>query len=115
MVVTNAKMYDSLLVLSQAEEKGILGFAIAQNRRKLAEELKEYAAKRDELLKEYGTEEGEGAYKLSPEAAAAFSAALRPYAEMTADVDVRQVSPEDFCNGNLTSSQMYALDWMVKE
>lgn len=115
MRLTNAQMYDSLLVLTQAEEKGVLGFAIARNRRKLAEELKEYMAKRDELLAEYGTEESAGQYKLTPEGARAFSAALRPFAELTADVAVHQVTAEDFCGGNLTSSQMLALDWMVKE
>ena len=115
MKLTNAKMFDSLLVLNQAEEKGVLGFAIAQNRRKLAEELKEYAAKRDELLKEYGTDEGDGKYRIPVENVQAFSAALRPFAEMTADVAVRQVSEADFCSGNLTSSQMLALDWMVRE
>ena len=115
MILTNAQMYDSLLVLNQAEEKGVLGFAIAQNRRKLAEEVKEYAAKRDELLKEYGTEQEAGRFSLTPEQAVAFSAALRPSAEMTADVAIRQVSEEDFCSGSLTSSQMIVLEWMVKE
>ena len=115
MILTNAQMYDSLLVLNQAEEKGVLGFAIAQNRRKLAEEVKEYAGKRDELLKEHGTEQEAGRFSLTPEQAVAFSAALRPYAEMTADVAIRQVSEEDFCSGSLTSSQMAALEWMVKE
>lgn len=115
MILTNAQMYDGLLVLNQAEEKGVLGFAIAQNRRKLAEEVKEYAAKRDELLKEYGTEQEAGRFSLTTEAAVAFSAALRPYAEMTADVAVRQVSEEDFCSGSLTSSQMIVLEWMVRE
>ena len=115
MILTNAQMFDSLLVLNQVEEKGVLGFAIAQNRRKLAEELKEYAAKRDELLKEYGTDEGEGKFRIEAENVPAFSAALRPFAELTADVAVRQVSVEDFCSGSLTSSQMLVLEWMTKE
>lgn len=115
MKLTNAQMYDSLLVLNQAEEKGVLGFAIAMNRRKLTEELKEYAVKRDELLAKYGTDEGGGKFRLPSEVIPAFSAELRPYAEMTADVAVRKVSEEDFCSGSLTSSQMLALEWMVKE
>lgn len=115
MKLTNAQMFDSLLVLNQVEEKGVLGFAIAQNRRKLSEELKEYAQKRDELLKEYGTDEGDGRFTITTEKVPAFSAALRPFAEMTADVNVRQVSEEVFCSGSLTSSQMMVLDWMVQE
>ena len=115
MKMTNAQMYDSLVVLNQAEEKGVLGFAIAQNRRKLAEELKEYAQKRDELLREYGTDDGEGRFTITADKVPAFSAALRPFAEMTADVAVRQVSEADFCSGSLTSSQMVMLEWMIKE
>lgn len=115
MILSNAQMYDSLLVLNQAEEKGVLGFAIALNRRKLSEEVKEYAAKRDELLREHGTDQGDGKFTLTPEAVVTFSAALRPFAEMTADIAARQVSEEDFCSGSLTSSQMAVLAWMVKE
>lgn len=115
MKFTNEQMLNSLAVLNQAEEKGVLGFAIAQNRRKLATEVKEYAEKRDELLLQYGAEKEPGVFSLTPEAIPAFSAALRPYAEMTTDVAVRQVSEEAFCSGNLTSSQMATLEWMVKE
>lgn len=115
MILTNAQMYDSLQVLAHAEERGVLGFAIARNRRKLGEELREFMAKRDELLAEHGTEDGPGTYKLTPEAAQAFSTAIRPYAEMTADVAVYQITAEEFCRGGLTSSQMLILDWMVKE
>ena len=115
MKLTNAQMFESLQILSQAEETGVLGFAIAQNRRKLAEELKEYAAKRDELLRAHGTDQGDGKYTLTPDAVVAFSSELRPFAEMAAEVSVRQVSEEVFCGGKLTSSQMMVLGWMVKE
>ena len=115
MILTNAQMLDSLAVLNQAEEKGILGFAIAQNRRKIGAEVKEYADKREELLKEYGEEKEPGVYSITTDRYPAFSAALRPFAEMTVDVAVRQVSVEDFISGALTSSQMQTLEWMVKE
>lgn len=115
MKFTNAQMFDSLVVLNQVEEKGVLGFAIAQNRRKIADELKEYGLKREELLKKYGTETSPGQYNLDAEAVQKFSAELRPFAEMTAEVAVRQITAEEFCSGELTSSQMYVLDWMVKE
>ena len=115
MTMTQAQMFESLAILTQAEETGVLGFAIAQNRRKLAEEVKEFVAKRDELMQTYGTDKGDGKFDFSHEAFQAFSAALRPYAEMTSDVSIRQVSEEVFCSGSLTSSQMLALDWMVRE
>lgn len=115
MKLTYAQMFDSVQVLNQVEEKGVLGFAIARNRRILSAELREYAQKRDELLAEYGTDEGNGRFTIPVEKVPAFSEALRPYAEMTADVAVIQVDAEAFCGGNLTSSQMFVLEWMVRE
>lgn len=114
MKMTYAQMFDSIQVLNQVEEKGVLGFAIARNRRILSTELREYAQKRDELLTEYGTDEGNGRFTIPVEKVPAFSEALRPYAEMTTDVAVTQVDAETFCGGDLTSSQMFVLEWMVK-
>lgn len=115
MILNNAQMHESVIVLSQAEEKGMLGYAIALNRRKLAAEVEEYAKKRDELIREYGTDLGNDQFRLLPENATAFYEALRPYSELEADVSIMQVTPEVFCGGNLTSSQMFILNWMVKE
>ena len=116
MILTNAQMYESIPVLAGAkDEKGLLGYAISVNLRKLTGETVEFSRKRDELLAEHGTPAGEGRYNLTPQAAAAFQAALQPYAELTAEVAAMQVAPEVFYGGNLTSGQMYALSWMVKE
>ncbi len=117
MILTNEKMLESVAVLSQADEKGMLGYAIAVNRQKLTDEanLREYFKKRDELLKEHGTDIGDGKYQLAPQNAARFYEALQPFSELTADVPVMRIAPEVFYSGNLTSSQMFTLNWMVKE
>jgi hypothetical protein len=116
MILTNAKIFDSVQVLSQAKnETGPLGYAIMVNLRKLSAEVNEYAEKRNELLAKHGTDQGNGKYNFTPEQGAAFAEALRPYAEMEADVAVRQVPEEVFCSGGLTSWQMDVLSWMVKE
>lgn len=115
MKMTNAQMMSSLHVLAGAEEKGVLGFAIAQNRRKLATEVESYSAKYDEIVRKHGTDLGDGRFSIDKERLADFEAELRPYAEMTTDVSVIQVSAEVFCSGELTSSQMLVLEWMVKE
>lgn len=116
MKMTNAQMFDSIPVLQQAKnETGMLGYAIAVNLRRLSTELVEYSRKRDELLEEYGTDAGGGKFNLTQEGAAAFYKALQPYSEIEADVAVMQVVPEVFYGGSLTSGQMYALSWMVKE
>lgn len=116
MILTNAQMFDSVATLSNArDEKGLLGYAIAVNLRKLTAEMREYVAKRDELLAEHGTDIGGNKYNLTHDAAKAFNEALQPYSDLTCDVQVMQVAPEVFYGGGLTSAQMYALSWMVKE
>lgn len=115
MILTNAKAYESLVVLSQVEEKGMLGYAVMRNRQKLLAELQDYCRKRDELAAQYGTDIGNGQIRIDGENAARFREELQPYSELTVDVHVMQVSPEIFYGGNLTSSQMFTLDWMVKE
>ena len=116
MILTNAQMFDSIPVLAQAkDEKGLLGYTIAVNLRKLTTETAEFSRKRDELLAAHGTDAGGGKFNLTAEGAAAFYADLDPFAKVEHDVAVLQVTPEVFCGGNLTSGQMYALDWMVKE
>ena len=115
MILNNKQMLESVTVLSQLEEKGMLGYAIARNRQKLTAEILEYSKKRDELLKEYGDDIGNGQYQLQATNAARFFEALQPYSELEVDVPVMQVPPEIFYGGNLTSSQMYTLEWMVKD
>ena len=116
MKMTNEQMLDSVSSLHEAkDEKGLLGYAIAVNLRRLRTEVGEYSKTRDELLGKYGTDAGGGRFNLTPEAAQAFREALRPFAEIETEVAVMQVTPEVFYSGNLTSAQMYALAWMVKE
>lgn len=118
MILTNAQMFDSIQALRQAtEEKGLLGYAVAVNLRKLSAtpEQLEFNSKRDELLAQYGQDAGGGSYTFTPEALQAFRAALGPYAALQTDVAVMQVHPTVFCGGNLTSGQMLTLFWMVKE
>lgn len=116
MLLTNAKILESIPVLAQAaEEKGLLGYAVMVNLRKLRTEVAEYAQKRDELLEEYGTAAGNGQYDLSPDAAAAFYKALEPYASIEVEVAAMQVPVEVFYGGGLTAAQMDVLSWMVKE
>lgn len=111
MIFTNAQMFESVVLLSKLDEKGMLGYAIARNRRLLITEAQEYSNKREELLREHCTEIAPGQFKPTPE----FFEALHPYSELTADVPIMQISPEIFYSGNLTSNQMFALEWMVKD
>lgn len=116
MLLTNKQMFESVAILAEAkDEKGLLGYAVAVNLRKLTTEVGEYIRKRDELLAEYGKDAGGGKFNFDRATAAAFQEALQPYAEIETDVQVMQVPPEVFYSGGLTSAQMYALSWMVRE
>lgn len=118
MILTNMQMFDSIPVLAQAkDEKGMLGYAISVNLRRLSTETVEFSHKRDELLAQFGTPSADtpGKYDLTREAAMEFYRALQPFALIETEVAAMQVPPEVFYSGNLTSEQMYALSWMVKE
>ena len=115
MVLTNKEMFDSLAIFAKAKEKGMLGYAIAKNKRIILAELGEYVEKRDELLKKYGEDIGEGRFQLSQKNVQKFFDELQPYNELSVDIPVMQVSQEVFCNGTLDSSEMFIIEWMVRE
>lgn len=116
MQMTNGKMFESLMTLAGLTgETGKLGYAIARNRRKIMGEIKEYADVRDKLLRQYGDDKGGGVYTVPPERSADFLRELEPYTGIEHEVDVMTVSAEDMYSGGLTSAQMFALDWMVRE
>ena len=108
-------MLESLGVLARTEESGKLGYACARNRRKLLTECKEFMDKRDELLRKYGSDKGNGQYELPADTASSFVEELKEYSELEFDVDVMTVPEEIFYGGNLTAKDMFILDWMVCE
>jgi len=115
MKMKNATMWESIQTLMGTQETGKLGYACARNLRKLMGECREYMEVRDRLMTEYGNSEGNGKFSFDEEKGKAFADAIREFAVIEHDVDVFQVSEEVFCSGNLTTKEMYALAWMVKE
>ena len=114
MKMTNDKIFASVQVLSQLDEKGKLGYAIARNLRKLNDAGKEYFEKRDELIQKYGKPiNGGNNFSFSEKNAKAFNKELEEYAMIEHEVDVMTVSEDIFCGGGLNNQDMYALDWMV--
>ena len=111
----NAEAYDAFSVMQQTKETGLLGFAIAKNMRKLANELVEYDGKRTELLQKYGTPAEGNQYEFTKENAKLFYGEMAQYDSLEIEIEPMTVPEEVFCGGNLTSDQMYALMWMVKE
>jgi len=115
MKMTNVEGAQCLSVMMSIQEKGKLGFAIAKNMRKLNDELREYFAKRDELIMQYGEKRDGDRYWVPPEKAQEFIDALSVYDEIEFDFEPQKINEEEFCSGSLTSDQMYALYWMINE
>ena len=58
---------ESIQVLTKVQEKGKLGYACARNLRKLMDAAKEYMEIRDQLLAEFGEDQGNGKYGFEPD------------------------------------------------
>ena len=114
MTINNGKAYQYLNKLGSLSETGRLGLAIAKNRRRLEEELKEYIQERDNLIYEYGEQNENGSYVVAQEEVDEFFGRLREFDEMEFEFLPQTVDEETFCSGGLTSEDMYSLDWMLK-
>ena len=112
--LTNDIIFDSVNILSGVCETGKLGYACARNLRKLRDAGKEFNDKRDELIMQYGIPQEDGSYTIPAEKIEELNKAIREYADIEHEVDVMRVSEDIFCNGNLDTQTMYALDWMVE-
>lgn len=115
MKCKNVDAYNAFFVMQQTKETGMLGFAIAKNMRKLANELIEYDSKRNELIKKYGTQTEGDRYQFTAEDSKRFYEEMKPFDELEIEFEPMTVTEEVFVGGNLTSDQMYPLMWMVKE
>ncbi len=113
--MTNNQMYQALVTMSKLSEKGKLGFAIAKNSRVFKEELAEYMSARDEAMRKYGKDNGDGTFKFEPDALNQFLAEMQPLDDIEVNAPVVYVTEDDIVNSTLTNQQMEALLWMVKE
>ena len=114
-IMTNMEMFNAIQCISEANEIGKLGYALARNLRKLTNECKDFLDWRDKLLIKYGEHTGEGHYQILPEKQEDFRSELKELEGISHDVDIYQIPESLFTSGHLTTKQMYALDWMVKE
>lgn len=115
MKFTNIDAFESLKVLNRLRESGKLGYTIAKNRRKLNDELKEYIQQRDEIVVKYGKPLEDGSYTVPQEDAQEYLAEINDLDNIEFDVSMLTVDVEAFTCGELTSQDMYILDWMVQE
>ena len=114
MKMTNMEAWVCLQMMGGIKESGKLGFAIAKNMRRLADELVEYDARRNDAIQKYGIPMGDGRFNFTPENAEKFGNEMAEYDSIEFEFDPMRVSDEVFCSGGLTSDQMYTLMWMVE-
>ena len=88
---------------------------IAKNIRILRGEISEYISLRDKLIQEVGTRKDDAYVIDNPESIQKFMDLIKEYDTISFEFTPQQIDEETFCSGGLTSDQMYALDWMVKE
>ena len=116
MKTTNAQAFAYYTALKTAtNETGKLGYAIAKNARKIEAELKEYMQARDAAVQKYGTDAGNGTFRFTAPQAAQFQQEMSELDGIECEIDIMTVNEDTFCGGNLTSEQMYSMDWMVAE
>lgn len=113
MKMTNIEAFHSVNVMSGLRESGKLGYAIARNMRKLNDELTEYIHIRDELIRKYGTSQGENEYRIPPENTELFVQEMSEYNNIEFEFIPYKIPESLFYSGGMTSDQMYELDWMV--
>ena len=111
MKFKNAEALQIWSVLQRVNETGRLGYAIAKNRRKFGDELKEYVEARDGIIRQFGVvRDGEDhIYDLPTEKAQE----VNDLDSMDCEIDVTQVDDNVFCSGGLITDDMVMLDWMV--
>ncbi len=114
MKFTNQEMFENIELLSGLNEKGKVGYAIARNLRKLKEECTEYLNTRTEAFSKYGTviDKDKGIVNISADI---LEREIKDIKDIEHNVDIYKVDEETFINGNLTSSQMEKLLWMIED
>lgn len=112
--ITNAQAYEVLMTITQTQETGLLGYALAKNRRRIEAELATYLETRQEIINKYAVDGEEGRY-IPEDRLMDANAELLPFNALPCEFEPYTVSPEVFTGGGLTSEQMYTLDFMVKE
>lgn len=97
------------------ETKGVVGFKIAYNLRKINDELKEYYQFKSELFKKYG-EEKDGQLMINKESEnfPSFLKELKPLEEQEIDLALKKINEAELIESGLSASQMASI-WEIAE
>jgi len=96
---------------------GKLGYAVARNLRTIGNSLKEYADIKNELINKYGEKSENGdttLYGASPNFEK-YLEEIDEYSNITHDINIMQVSPEEVYKSPLTANVITNIMFMIKE
>ena len=101
------------------ERTDVIGFVAAKNARAIDAELREFDEKRDELIRELGTEEvgedgkptGNARIDRDTPEFEEFARRIKEYAEIECEVNICTV-PVEKAEGLLSGNEMLAVEWM---
>lgn len=98
------------------DRKGVLGMVVANNVRTIRDTIQEFTAKKEELIRKYGTDNGSGTIYLDPGSPNLhqFLDELEPYSAVMHDVKFVTVPVRDVMN-DLSGREILTLDFMLED
>lgn len=119
MKLTNLEMLNSLNALNQISDKvyGKLGYAVARNIRKLANELVEFEQIRYDTFYKYATlnENNEYELKANTPAYQEFINEIHEIAMIVHKVDIYKIEPDIVIESELSAKEVNNLVFMIKD
>lgn len=119
MTMTNIEMLNRLTYLQSISSKvtGKLGFAVAKNIRRIANECDDFMKIKDDLVRKYGTQTDDGniVIRQNSESYDKFMDELKVYTDLQCDVDIYTVDEKELCESALNADEMLMIGFMVKE
>lgn len=123
MKLKNYQMDNMMLALQPLlEQKGMLGYVVSRNYRKLRDAVLEYTIRKQKLIQEYGKSELDedgnptGGYTIDVTDKAVQDALeeLNQYADIEHDVEIMKIPVEDVID-ELTGNDILALEFMLED
>lgn len=119
MTMTNIEMLNRLTYLQSISSKvtGKLGFAVAKNMRRIADECQDFIKIKDDLVRKYGTmtEDGNLVIQQNSESYSKFMDELKVYTDLQCDVDIYSVDEKELWESELNADEMLLIEFMVIE
>ena len=118
MKMNNATLMELINVLNKFNEcDGKLSYAIHKTKRKMMAEFEDFESVRNQLILKYGTEDENGNYTIQQgtDAYKKYLDEIIPVSQDVVDIDVYQITQEEFDNSNYYNEKATTRDYDVLE